>query len=584
MTDKEATLHVRGESLFIDDLPLPAHALFAAVVPSPAAHGKILECDTARAAAMPGVHAVLTGRDIPGENQIGSMIADEPLLATDLVRSQGEPIALVVADTVEAARRAARAVSLQIQPLPATFDPREAFRAGQLIAPQRTFECGDVDRAWEQCDVVVSGRVDSGAQEHLYLETQSAIAVPTESGLRIHSATQSPTGVQRAVARVLGLAMHRIEVNVVRLGGAFGGKEDQATVWAALAALGAWSVRRPVKLVLRRREDMSWTGKRHPYSSDFRIGLAKDGRIMAYEVMFHQNSGATADLSPAILERTLFHAANSYFIPNVRATGACCRTNLPSNTAFRGFGGPQAMLVIECAIRQAARVLGVEPAVIQERNLLRAGDALYYGMPFGNPNLTQSWKAAVERYRPAERRRAIAEFNGRHTLEKKGMAFMPVCFGISFTTTFLNQASAGAYLHRWQRVREHGGRGNGPGCQCQDPPGRGNRAGDFRGSRARGVNRHTPRRQYLPHRGQFRRRPQRRCGASGLPRTVWPAAQRSPANPDGAGGYTRWGVRGTGFSRWPRNGSGLESADQRLLPVAREPLGPGSLRNPASPF
>lgn len=448
MNDQDSILHVRGESRFVADEPFPTNTAFAAVVPSPVAHGKLISLETGEAAQVEGVLAVLTHRDIPGQNQIGNIIQDEPLLAADAVHFVGQPMALIVAATEDAARRAARLVKAGIEPLPAIFDPREAYARGELIVPPRTFAIGDVDQAWAECAVVVSGRADSGAQEHFYVETQGALALPVEGGgLRVLSATQSPTAVQRMIARVLGWPMHKVEVDVRRLGGGFGGKEDQATAWAALAALGAQKLNRPVRLNLRRQEDMCWTGKRHPYSSDFKIGLAADGRILAYEVFLHQNSGAMADLSPAVMERTLFHTTNAYFIPNVRATAACCRTNLPPNTAFRGFGGPQAMFVMEAAIYKAARALGIEPSEIQQKNLLREGELFPYGMKLGTPTLRRCWREAGERFDLAARRQRVAEFNATHRLAKKGLALMPVCFGISFTTTFLNQASALVHIY-----------------------------------------------------------------------------------------------------------------------------------------
>ena len=448
MKNQDTILHVRGESRFVDDEPMPANLLFGAVVVSPVAHGRLLSITGAEAEKMDGVRAVLTSRDIPGDNQIGNIIRDEPLLAEDSVHFVGQPVALVVATSAEAARRAARAVKLNIEPLPAVFDPRAAYARGELIGPQRAFVIGNASRTWAQCDVVVTGRVESGAQEHVYLETQGAVSIPVEGGgLRVLSATQAPTAVQRIIARVLGLPMHQIEVDVRRLGGAFGGKEDQATAWAALTALAAWKLKQPVKLILRRQEDMRWTGKRHPYSSDFKIGVTRDGRILAYEVFFYQNSGAAADLSTAVLERTLFHATNAYCIPNVRATGACCRTNLPPNTAFRGFGAPQAMFVMESAIYRAAQALGVEPSEIQKKNLLKEGDTFPYGMRLGTPTLRRCWKETEQEYDLAAIKHRVAKFNAGHRLQKKGWAMMPVCFGISFTSTFLNQASALVHVY-----------------------------------------------------------------------------------------------------------------------------------------
>jgi xanthine dehydrogenase large subunit len=442
----DMALHVRGESRYVDDLLPPAGTLHAAALPSPVAHGRIRRLDLTKALTRPGVRGAFSAADIPGENQIGGILPDEPLLAEEELHCVGEPVALVVADTARLARAALGAVELEVEKLPAVFDPRESFRQGLLIAPARTFSLGDVDAAWKDCDVVVEGRVDSGAQEHVYLETQAALAVPGEGGsIKVFSATQGPTAVQRALARVLGLPMHLVEVEVPRLGGGFGGKEDQATPWACLAALGAWRLGHPVKLVLSRQEDMRYTGKRHPYSSDFRLGATYDGRLLAYQASFFQNSGWTADLSTAILERTLFHATGSYYIPNVRAMAACCRTNLPSNTAFRGFGGPQAMLVIESAIVRLAEALGVEPAAIQERNLLGDGDVLPYGQRFHGGQARRCWQTAKTRYKLEERRWQVADFNRTHALAKKGLALMPVCFGISFTNQTLNQA--GALVH-----------------------------------------------------------------------------------------------------------------------------------------
>jgi len=446
MKHGDLDLHSRGQARFVDDLPEPQGMLRAVVLPSPIAHGRIERLDTEKAKQSGGVRAVLRAADIPGSNQIGTLVADEPLLAEDTVDFAGQPVALVLAESEEAARAALTLIELEIEELPAILDPRKAQERGELIVAPRTFCLGDVEAAWQQCDVVVEGQVESGGQEHLYLETQGSLALPGERGsVRVISSTQSPTGVQRVIARVLGLAMHRVEVEVTRLGGAFGGKEDQATAWAALAALGAVRCRAPVKLVLHRQEDMVYTGKRHPYASDYRIGVSASGQVLAYQVEFYQNAGAAADLSPAILERTLFHCTGSYFIPNVKATAYCCRTNLLPNTAFRGFGGPQGMFVMEAALFKAAAVLGVSPAELQEKNLLKEGDTFPYGMAARRCSAPICWQEAKSRYDYEESRQRVEAFNSSHSLQKKGLAFMPVCFGISFTNTVLNQG--GALVH-----------------------------------------------------------------------------------------------------------------------------------------
>ncbi|MCI5150916.1 MAG: xanthine dehydrogenase, partial [Candidatus Electrothrix sp. MAN1_4] len=271
---------------------------------------------------------------------------------------------------------------------------------------------------------------------------------PEESGgLKIISSTQSPTDVQRIVARILDWSMHQVEVDVVRLGGGFGGKQEQATAWAAMASLAACKLKKPVKIILRRDEDIRITGKRHPYSSDFTIGLTQDGKIMGYEVTFYQNVGAKADLSTIILDKTLFYSTGSYYIPNVTATGMSCRTHLPPNTAMRGFGAPQGNFVIECAIFKAAQKMGVDPFIIQKKNLLSYGDTLIYGMKVKSNQAGTCWECAEKKYDIEKVRCDIKEFNSLNTNKKKGLALMPICFGVSFETTFMNQASALVHIY-----------------------------------------------------------------------------------------------------------------------------------------
>ncbi len=449
MKPDDRHLHVRGESVFVDDLPSPAGCLEAAVLGSPVAHGRITRLDGSAALALDGVVAVLTAADIPGENQTGTIILDEPALADGTVHCVGQPVAMVLARDAATARRARSLIALDIEPLPAILDPREAAALGQHIAPPRTFACGDVDRAWGQCAHIVSGRADSGGQEHFYLETQASLAEPREDGtILLHAGTQAPTAVQRVTARVLGLPMHAVEVDVRRLGGAFGGKEEQATPWAVLAALGAHLLRRPVRLVLDRADDMVMTGKRHPYSSDYRLGLDADGRLLAWEATYYQNAGATADLSTAILERTLFHSTGSYAIPNVRATAHCCRTNLFPFTAFRGFGGPQAMFVLEAALAHAARETGIPRHRLQHLNLLDEGSIFPYGQIADDCRARRCWDQADRTFDFAALHAAAAAHNAADARHKRGVAVMPVCFGISFTNTALNQA--GALVHVYQ--------------------------------------------------------------------------------------------------------------------------------------
>ncbi len=441
--------HLRGESIYLDDVPELTGTLHGAVFASPVAHGVLRRIDPSGAIAVPGVIAVLTAADIPGANQIGGIVPDEPLLADGQVHFCGQPIALVLASSDAAARAGAAAMQAAIDPLPAILDPREAARQGELLVPPKSFRLGDVDAAWRDCVHVFEGRADTGGQEHLYIETQGAYAWCTEAGgIRIHSSTQGPTAVQRTAARVLGVPMHRIEVDVTRLGGGFGGKEDQATTWAVLAALGALHTKRPVKIALHRMDDMRMTGKRHPYTSDYKIGLAADLRILAYEVTFYQDGGAAADLSPAVLERTLFHHTNTYFVPNAHATAYSCRTNVVPHTAFRGFGGPQGMFVIEAAIAHAAEALGIDRADIQRRNLLQEGDEFPYGQRATGCNARPTWDGLERAGDLGQLRTDVQAFNASHTVEKKGLALMPICFGISFTKTLMNQANALVHVYQ----------------------------------------------------------------------------------------------------------------------------------------
>ncbi|CAN5435636.1 xanthine dehydrogenase molybdopterin binding subunit [soil metagenome] len=439
--------HVRGESIYLDDIPLVQGTLFACVFDSPIAHGKLNSIDVTDAERSEGVFRVITAKDIVGENQIGGIVPDEPLLAADEVHFQGMPIAIVVAASEELARKAAKNISVMIEPLEVVTDPRVARANGSLIVPPKKFVIGDTAAAFAECVHIFEGKAEINGQEHLYIETQGAYAVPAENGgLKIYSSTQGPTAVQRAVCRVTGLAMHEVEVDVQRLGGGFGGKEDQANAWAGIVAVASQITGRPVKYALHRMEDMRMTGKRHPYSADYKIGLDADLKIVAYEAEFFQNAGASCDLSPPVLERTLFHCTNSYFVPNVTATAYCCRTNLPPNTAFRGFGGPQGMFVIESAIAHAAEKLGVSAAEIQQKNLLDNGDEFPYGQIAESEAIT-SWTQADTAYDFAKLQSEADEFNVSSRFLKKGVAMMPVCFGISFTKTPMNQARSLVHVY-----------------------------------------------------------------------------------------------------------------------------------------
>ncbi|WP_179337056.1 xanthine dehydrogenase molybdopterin binding subunit [Winogradskyella ludwigii] len=440
--------HVRGESLYVDDVNIRQGTFHAVVFDSPKAHGKIKHIDYSKAEALEGVERIFTYKDVPGENEIGGIIPDEPLFAEHDVHFWGMPIALIVAESEFIARKARGLIEIEIEDLPVITTAKEAKAKGSFINAPRSFSLGDTEKAFTDCDYVFEGETFSNGQEHLYIEAQGAYAEPLENGnIKVTSSTQGPTSVQKTIAQVLGIAMHKIEVDVTRLGGGFGGKEDQATPWAVMAALATHHLNQSVKLILNRHDDLRMTGKRHPYESTYKIGLSKDLKILAYQTEFLQNSGAAADLSPAIAERTLFHATNSYYVPNVTTKVLSCKTNLPPNTAFRGFGGPQGMFVIESAIAKAASEIGVSARQIQEANLLDENDTFSYGQIAKKVEAKNTWHSAKNIFNSEALEQEVADFNKNNTAFKKGLSFMPITFGISFTNTPMNHARALVHIY-----------------------------------------------------------------------------------------------------------------------------------------
>ncbi len=449
MKNIDANGHVRGESLFIDDILTKQHTLHAVVLGAQVAHAKDVVIDVSQAENFIGVERIFLAKDIPGENEVGGILLDEPLLCEGEIHFQGMPLAIIVAQSDFIARQARKLIKVTYTELPIITTAKQAKEQGKFINAARSFAMGDVATSFADCEYVFEDDTFSNGQEHLYLETQGAYAEKMENGcIKLMSSTQGPTVVQRIAARVLGLAMHKIEVDVTRLGGGFGGKEDQATPWAVMAALATYHLNVPVKLILDRHDDLKMTGKRHPYESHFKIGLDKDLKIQAFEVEFLQNSGAAADLSPAIAERTLFHATNSYFIPHVKTTVHSCKTNLPPNTAFRGFGGPQGKYVIESAIAKAADGLNIPAWKIQQANLLQENDEFYYGQIAQKVEAKNTWNSLNKIINIKEIQSNIEVFNDANTMYKKGMAIMPICFGISFTNTPMNHARALVHIYQ----------------------------------------------------------------------------------------------------------------------------------------
>ncbi len=449
MKNIDSNGHVQGKSTFVDDIPTISGTLYGAIFSSTIAHGRIVRLDLSIARSLKGVSMILTHKDIPGENQIGAIIQDEVLLAEEDVHFIGQPIALIIAESEKIAYKARELIEIDFEEFDPIVNVTEAKKEDQLIIPPRSFNLGNTDKAWKDCPFIFEGIVKSGGQEHLYLETQGSYAIPLENGnIKICSSTQGPTVVQKIGARVLGVGMNKIEVDVNRLGGAFGGKEDQATPWAVLSMLAVYHLQKPIKIILSRHDDLYMTGKRHPYETNYKIGFSEDLKILAFEADYLQNAGAAADLSPAITERTLFHATNSYFIPNVRATVYSCKTNLPPNTAFRGFGAPQAIFVIESAIKNAANQIGIPARELQELNTIVDDDCFPYGQIAKNVELKKIWKTAQDNFNFYKIEKAVCDFNDSNENFKKGISTIPVTFGISFTNTMMNHARALVHIYQ----------------------------------------------------------------------------------------------------------------------------------------
>ena len=457
--------HVTGRALYADDLAgrFPG-LLHAWPVLAPHAHARVTALDTAPALETPGVVTVLTSADVPGENDSGPVRHDEPIFPTE-VMFHSQPVAWVLGDTLDAARAGAARVQAAYEPLPAILTIEQAIEAGSFLTEPLRLARGDM-AALAGCPLRLEGELAIGGQEHFYLETQSAIAWLDESGgIAVQSSTQHPSETQAIVARVLGVPKHAVTAECLRMGGAFGGKEVQANAWAAVAALGVWKTRRPVRVRLTRALDMVLTGKRHPFLARYRAGLSGDGRLQALTLALFSDGGWSLDLSEAIMWRALFHCDNAYRLPAVDAVGRVCRTHKTSQTAFRGFGGPQGMLVIEEILARAAAALSLPAHVVRERNFYREGDTTHYGQTVEQAGrISDIWTRLKDTSRFDDRREAVAEFNARSTHVKRGLAMTPVKFGISFTAAFFNQAGALVLIYRDGSVQvNHGGTEMGQG-------------------------------------------------------------------------------------------------------------------------
>jgi xanthine dehydrogenase large subunit len=442
-----AAKHVAGDAIYVDDLPEPVGMLYAAVGLSSCAHAEIVRMDLESVRTAPGVVAVVTAQDIPGLNDVGPVYPGDPLLADGTVEYAGQALFAVAADTVEHARRAARLAEVEYRELEPTLTVDDALAQQSFVLPPHEMRRGDPDAALADAPHRLAGRIRMGGQDHFYLEGQVAFAVPSEDGdMLVWSSTQHPSEVQHLIAKMLDRPHNAVTVEVRRMGGGFGGKETQAAPFACLAALLAHHARRPVKLRLDRDDDMLLTGKRHGFLIDYDVGFDQEGRIQGVAFEQAADCGFSPDLSAAIADRAMFHADNGYYLPNVRINSHRCKTHTVSNTAFRGFGGPQGMMGIEKVIDAIARELGLDPLEVRRRNLYGAGrDVTPYHMRVEDNVLPELIEELANTAAYRERRQEIATFNAASPVLRRGLALTPVKFGISFTVTHLNQA--GALLH-----------------------------------------------------------------------------------------------------------------------------------------
>ncbi len=473
ISHESAVGHVSGAARYTDDLlDRYPDALHAWPVLSEHAHAKILAIDSNAAQAIPGVVKVLSSADIPGQNEVGAVRHDEPLLLDEAhdIQHHGQPIVWVLGETLEAAREGAAAVVVETEPLPAIVTMDEALAAKSFLTEPLVIDTGDVAKALAAAPRRFRGELRIGGQEHFYLETQAALACVDEAGeVFVHSSTQHPSETQEVVARVLGIPNSMVTVQSLRMGGAFGGKEVQANPYGAVAALGAVVTGRPVRVRLDRRLDMVLTGKRHPFWARYEVGHDDEGRVLALALALYSDGGWSLDLSKPIMFRALFHCDNCYRIPNLRVVGQVLRTHKTSQTAFRGFGGPQGMVIAEELLDRVARACAKPAHEVRALNFYREGDRTHYGQLVRDAGrIERIWTSLSSTAQYEDRLAQVEAFNRAHEHEKRGLAITPVRFGISFTTSFLNQAGALVLVYRDGSIQlNHGGTEMGQGLHTK---------------------------------------------------------------------------------------------------------------------
>ena len=468
LTHDSAALHVTGLASYIDDIPVPRGCLHAAPIVSPHAHARLLGVDATAALAMPGVHGVVLAEHLPADNVLATPAMDEPIFAQQHLLHVGQVVGVVLAESHLQARRAAAAVRIHAEPLPAILTIAQALEAKSYVLPPVFVERGSPEAAIARAPHCLQGQFHLGGQEHFYLEGQAALAVPEEQGqMRVHSSTQHPGEVQHWVAHALGIPNHAVRVECRRMGGGFGGKETQAGQVAVWAAVAARHTGRAVKMRLDRDDDFLITGKRHPFFYDYTVGFDDAGQILGLKLLIASNCGFSADLSGPVADRAIFHLDNAYFLEHLSVASYRCKTHLQSMTAFRGFGGPQGMVLIETLMGEIARHLGKDALDVRQRNFYDTSGPraiTHYGMTVEDnvaPDLVGDLAARAQY---ADRRAAITTFNAQNRVIQKGLALTPVKFGISFTATHMNQAGALVHVYTDGSVLvNHGGTEMGQG-------------------------------------------------------------------------------------------------------------------------
>ncbi|TVU87180.1 xanthine dehydrogenase molybdopterin binding subunit [Vreelandella titanicae] len=468
---ESAEKHVTGKAAYIDDLAVSADALHVALGLSPVAHGTLTQLDLSKVKEAPGVVDVITFHEVPGHTDIGPVFPGDPIFVDHEISYAGQCLFAVAATSLLAARRAVKFATISIYEQPASLDPVAATEREEFVRPTHVQTRGDWQQALDQAEQRVEGELFVGGQEHFYLEGQACVVHPTEDeGVIVYTSNQHPSETQKLVAEVLDIPFHAVTVEVRRMGGGFGGKETQASPWACIAAIIARRTGKTVRLRLPRSDDMHVTGKRHPFHNRYRLAIDAEGVIQGGEITVIGDCGYSPDLSDAIVDRAMFHADNAYSLGDAQVVGHRAKTHTASNTAFRGFGGPQGMMIIEAAMDDIARQIGEDPLTVRKRNFYREGrDVTHYGQQVDQLQLLHT---LVERLESDSeywsRRKAVSDFNATNSVIKKGLALTPVKFGISFTAQHLNQA--GALLHVYTDgsvMINHGGTEMGQGLHTK---------------------------------------------------------------------------------------------------------------------